>query len=161
MRSEGRTLFCTGGASGIGAAVCRRFASEGGEVAIAGIDADAAATVAASIEGAVSFGIDISDEAAVGAAIASTVATFRGISAVYNGAGNLTVGATEGFAARDFMRMREVHAPGTFLVCRKAIPALRASGHGAIVDTSHVTAHRLVVDGSFTADRGDGARGGP
>ena len=43
MRFEGRTLFCTGGGSGIGAAVCRRYASEGGNVAIADIDGEAAA----------------------------------------------------------------------------------------------------------------------
>jgi NAD(P)-dependent dehydrogenase (short-subunit alcohol dehydrogenase family) len=140
MRFGGRTLFCTGGGSGIGAAVCRRFASEGGNVAVADIDGTAAERVAASIDGAVAFGIDISDEAAVVAAVRSTVDVFGGLACVYNGAGNLTVGPTEGYAARDFMRMLEVHALGTFLVCREAIPALRASGHGAIVNTSSVIA---------------------
>jgi NAD(P)-dependent dehydrogenase (short-subunit alcohol dehydrogenase family) len=140
MRFEGRTLFCTGGGSGIGAAVCRRFASEGGNVAVADVNAAAAAEVAASIDGAISFGIDISDEQAVIGAVAATVETFGGLGCVYNGAGNLTVGTTEGYAAKDFMRMLEVHALGTFLVCREAIPALRASGHGAVVNTSSVIA---------------------
>lgn len=140
MRFEGRTLFCTGGGSGIGAAVCRRYASDGGNVAVADIDGDAAAAVAASIEGAISFPIDISDEQAVRAAVAATGEAFGGISSVYNGAGNLTVGTTEGYAADDFMRMLEVHALGTFLVCREAIDPLRASGHGSIVNTSSVIA---------------------
>jgi NAD(P)-dependent dehydrogenase (short-subunit alcohol dehydrogenase family) len=140
MRFDGRTLFCTGGGSGIGAAVCRRYALDGGSVAVVDINGDAAAEVAASIDGAISFGVDISDEQAVSAAIAATADAFGGISAVYNGAGNLTVGTTEGYDARDFMRMLEVHALGTFLVCREAIPALRASGHGAIVNTSSVIA---------------------
>ncbi|MBM3679442.1 MAG: SDR family oxidoreductase [Actinobacteria bacterium] len=140
MRFAGRTLFCTGGGSGIGAAVCRRYAAEGGNVAVVDVDGTKAAEVVASIEGAISFGIDISDEAAVRDAVAATVERFGGISGVYNGAGNLTVGPTEGFEARDFMRMLEVHALGSFLVCREAIPALRASGHGAIVNTSSVIA---------------------
>jgi NAD(P)-dependent dehydrogenase (short-subunit alcohol dehydrogenase family) len=140
MRFEGRTLFCTGGGSGIGAAVCRRYASEGGNVAVVDINDDTATEVAASIDGAISFSIDISDEKAVAVAIESTIKTFGGISGVYNGAGNLTVGTTEGYAARDFMRMLEVHALGTFLVCREAIPALRESGHGSIVNTSSVIA---------------------
>ena len=126
MRFEGRTLFCTGGGSGIGAAVCRRYALDGGNVAVVDINGDAAAEVAASIDGAISFGIDISDEQAVSAAVAATAKTFGGISAVYNGAGNLTVGTTEGYDAKDFMRMLEVHALGTFLVCREAIAPLRA-----------------------------------
>ena len=140
MRFDGRTLFCTGAAPGIGAAVCRRYALDGGKVAVVDINGDAAAAVAASIDGAISFGVDISDERAVSAAIATTADTLGGISAVYNGAGNLTVGTTEGYAAKDFMRMLEVHALGTFLVCREAIPALRASGNGSIVNTSSVIA---------------------
>ena len=62
MRFDGRTLFCTGGGSGIGAAVCRRYALDGGKVAVVDINGDAAAEVAASIDGAISFGVDISDE---------------------------------------------------------------------------------------------------
>jgi NAD(P)-dependent dehydrogenase (short-subunit alcohol dehydrogenase family) len=140
MRFEGRTLFCTGGGSGIGAAVCRRYALEGGNVAVVDINGDAAAEVAAPIDGAISFGIDISDEQAVSGAVAATAERFGGISAVYNGAGNLTVGTTEGYDAKDFMRMLEVHALGTFLVCSEALAPLRASGHGSIVNTSSVIA---------------------
>jgi NAD(P)-dependent dehydrogenase (short-subunit alcohol dehydrogenase family) len=140
MRFDGRTLFCTGGGSGIGAAVCRRFASEGGNVAVVDVNGEAAEAVADSIDGALPLPVDISDEAAVRAAVAQTLDAFGGLGCVYNGAGNLTVGPTEGFAAADFMRMLEVHALGTFLVCREAIPALRASGHGAIVNTSSVIA---------------------
>lgn len=140
MRFDGRVLFCTGGGSGIGAAVCRRFAAEGGKVAVVDIDRESAESVASAIEGGLPLARDISDEAAVRAAVAETVDTFGRLDCVYNGAGNLTVGPTAGFAAEDFMRMLEVHALGTFLVCREAIPALRASGRGSIVNTSSVIA---------------------
>ena len=104
MRFAGRTLFCTGGGSGIGAATCRRYAAEGGNVAVVDIDAEAAARVAASIDGAISFGVDISDEAAVKDAVAATVERFGGLSGVYNGAGNLTVGITQSRVRSRFER---------------------------------------------------------
>lgn len=140
MRFDGRVLLCTGGGSGIGAAVCRRFASEGGRVAVVDISREGAESVASGLDGAIALTLDISDEAAVRAAVAATLAAYGRLDCVYNGAGNLTVGPTDGFAAADFMRMLEVHALGTFLVCREAIPALRASGHGSIVNTSSVIA---------------------
>jgi NAD(P)-dependent dehydrogenase (short-subunit alcohol dehydrogenase family) len=140
MRFDGRVLLCTGGGSGIGAAVCRRFASEGGRVAVVDISREGAESVASTIEGAIAPALDISDETAVRDAVAETLATYGRLDCVYNGAGNLAVGPTEGFAAADFMRMLEVHALGTFLVCREAIPALRASRHGSIVNTSSVIA---------------------
>ena len=42
MRFDGKVLFCTGGGSGMGAEVSRRFAAEGGKVAVVDINADAA-----------------------------------------------------------------------------------------------------------------------
>jgi NAD(P)-dependent dehydrogenase (short-subunit alcohol dehydrogenase family) len=140
MRFEGRVLFCTGAGSGIGAAVCRRCVSEGGRGAVVDIDGKSAAGVAAELDGAIALPVDISDEAAVSAAVRETLDAFGRIDCVYNGAGNLTVGETTGFASSDFMRMLEVHALGTFLVCRETIPALRESGHGSIVNTSSVIA---------------------
>ena len=99
-----------------------------------------AAGVAAGIDGAIALAVDISDEAAVTDAVRATLDAFGRIDCVYNGAGNLTVGETTGFEAADFMRMLEVHALGTFLVCRETIPALRRSGNGSIVNTSSVIA---------------------
>jgi NAD(P)-dependent dehydrogenase (short-subunit alcohol dehydrogenase family) len=139
-RFAGKVLFCTGGGSGIGAAVCRRFAADGGRVAVLDIDEAGTTAVAGELDGALALPVDISDEAAVKDAVQRTLAEFGRIDCVYNGAGNLSVGETVGFAASDFMRMLEVHALGTFLSCRETIPALREAGNGAIVNTSSVIA---------------------
>lgn len=61
----GRGVVVTGGASGIGAATCAAVTREGGRVAVVDLDAAGAASVAAGLEGAVSFGLDVSDSAAV------------------------------------------------------------------------------------------------
>src|SRR5437868_12357458 len=74
MRFKDRVLFVTGGGSGIGAATARRFASEGGRVAVVDLSRENAAKIANALpEGqAIAIGIDVSDEAAVKSAIAET-----------------------------------------------------------------------------------------
>ena len=69
MDFDGRVLFVTGGASGIGAATARRFASGGGRVAVVDLDAGRAEEVAGGIDGAIGLGADVADEESVRAAV--------------------------------------------------------------------------------------------
>src|SRR5947207_2097418 len=131
MRFEGKALFCTGGGSGIGAAVCRRFASEGGRVAVVDIDGGKAEAVAASIPGALAVTADVSEESSVRDAVRTARSELGSIDCVYNGAGNLINGLIADSDVADFRRLLDVHAVGTFLVCRETIPALREAGAGS------------------------------
>lgn len=142
MRFKDQVLLCTGAASGMGEQVARRYASEGGRVAVVDIDGERAEAVAASLPDALGLKVDIADERAVVDAVARVRTEYGRIDAVYNGAGNLAVGTIDEVSVAAFRSMLDVHVIGTFLICREALPALRTSPHGAIVNTSSVVALR-------------------
>lgn len=141
MRFAGRVLFATGAGSGIAAAAARQFSAEGGRVAVADIDGERAAEIAASLDGAIGVRCDVSDEDSVNAAVAETRTELGRIDAVLNAAGHADFGPIDDFSLDRWNRMMAVHATGTFLVCKAAVPALRAQGGGSIVNVSSIAAH--------------------
>jgi NAD(P)-dependent dehydrogenase (short-subunit alcohol dehydrogenase family) len=140
MRFQGRVLLATGAASGIGAATARRFAAEGGRVAVLDRDLERARAVAADCPGAVALGCDVADAEAVIRAVDAAATVLGRIDAVLNGAGHVVIGTVEETAPEDWARIMAVHATGTFLVCRAALPHLRAAGGGAIVNLASIAA---------------------
>ena len=141
MRFADRVLFATGAGSGIAAATARQFSAEGGRVAVADIDGERAAETAASLDGAIGIRCDVSDEDSVNAAVAETRTGLGRIDAVLNAAGHADFGPIDDFPLERWNRMIAVHATGTFLVCRAAVPAMRAQGGGSIVNISSIAAH--------------------
>ncbi len=142
MRFEGRVLVATGGASGLAASVADRVTAEGGKVAIIDLDREKAEAKAAELDGAIGFGLDVRDEAAVEGAIAQTLQHFGRIDHVLNAAGHAVFGPLETWTLEDFEKMMSVHVSGTFLVCKHVIPALRESPAGSIVNIASVAAIR-------------------
>ena len=141
MRFTDRVLFATGAGSGIAAAAARQFSAEGGRVAVADIDGDRAADVAASLDGAIGIRCDVSSEESVNRAVAETRKRLGRIDAVLNAAGHADFGPIDDYSLERWNRMIAVHATGTFLVCKAAVPALRAQGGGSIVNVSSIAAH--------------------
>jgi NAD(P)-dependent dehydrogenase (short-subunit alcohol dehydrogenase family) len=139
-RFAGKVLFVTGGGSGLGAATARRFAAEGGRVAVADLAADTANAVAADLDGAIGLACDVADEASVAAAVGRAQEELGRIDCVLNSAGIVQFAPLEELSLADWNRMIGVHLTGTFLVCRAALPHLRAAGGGAIVNFASVTA---------------------
>ena len=139
-RFEGKVLFATGGGSGIGAATARRFASEGGRVAIVDLDGDRAQEVAAGLEGCIGLSANVADEASVADAIDTAHRELGRIDAVVNAAGHAEFGPLEEWSLARWERMMAVHAGGTFLVCRRAAPIMRAGGGGSIVNVASTAA---------------------
>ncbi|WP_151446326.1 glucose 1-dehydrogenase [Lacisediminimonas profundi] len=86
-----KVVLITGGAGGIGAALCRRFAAEGSAVAIFDLNAEAAAKVAAELKAggarAASYGVDITDYAAVSEAVAKAESELGPVDVLVNNAG--------------------------------------------------------------------------
>lgn len=140
MRFSGKVLLATGAGSGIGAATARRFTAEGGRVALLDRDLERAEAVAAECPGAVAVACDVADPAAIEAAVQTTVTRLGRIDAVLNGAGHVVIGSVEETSPEDWGGIMAVHATGTFLVCRAAIPHLRAAGGGAIVNLASIAA---------------------
>ncbi|GAB2612973.1 bifunctional rhamnulose-1-phosphate aldolase/short-chain dehydrogenase [Kocuria himachalensis] len=122
-----RIALVTGAASGIGKAIATRLAAEGACVVIADLDADKARAAAAELGGtdvAVGVAIDVSDEAAVQAAITDAVLAFGGLDLVVNNAGlSLSKPLLETTEA-DWDLQHDVMAKGSFLVSKNAARVL-------------------------------------
>jgi NAD(P)-dependent dehydrogenase (short-subunit alcohol dehydrogenase family) len=139
-RFTGKVLFATGGGSGIAAATARRFAAEGGRIAVVDLDLDRAHAVAEELNGSCAIACDVADEHSVRQAVDDAVQRLGRVDCVLNAAGHVHFAPLEQVSVEDWNRMLAVHLTGAFLVCRAALPALRAAGGGSIVNLSSVTA---------------------
>jgi NAD(P)-dependent dehydrogenase (short-subunit alcohol dehydrogenase family) len=137
-RLSGKTALITGGGTGIGRACALAFASEGAQVAIAGRRKEPLDKVAREIEGAgekaLAIECDIVDPASVQSAIAAATRRFGGLNIIVNNAGAIVVGTAEETSEKDWNLVMATNLTGTFNVSRAAIPALRQSGGGSIVN---------------------------
>ena len=135
MRLEGRTALVTGGASGIGAATCRRLAAEGARVAIADLNEPAARDLAGEIDGA-AVAMDVADTASVRAGVAAAVDALGPIDILVNNAG------TDRFAF--FSQTDEelwdfvlgVNLRGVIAVTHAVLPSMHKRGGGVIVNVA-------------------------
>jgi NAD(P)-dependent dehydrogenase (short-subunit alcohol dehydrogenase family) len=128
-----RIALVTGGGSGIGKAIATRIAAEGGCVVVADLNLDSAQAVAEELGGAdkaVAVQADVSDEAAVAAAMAAGVLAFGGVDLVVNNAGlSLSTPLLE-TTVRDWDLQHDVMAKGSFLVSREAARVMLAQRMG-------------------------------
>ena len=118
-----RVAFVTGAGSGIGRAIAHRLAAEGACVIVADRDADSATTVAAELgdaDTAVAVTVDVTDEAAVGAALRDAVLAFGGVDLVVNNAGLSISKPLLETSTQDWDVQHDVMARGSFLVSREA-----------------------------------------
>ena len=122
-----RIALVTGAASGIGKAIATRLAAEGACVVIADLDAEKAAAAAEEIgnsDVAIGVAADVTDEAAVQAAIDATVLAFGGIDIVVNNAGLSLSKSLLDTTVADWDLQHNVMARGSFLVSKAAAKAL-------------------------------------
>lgn len=140
MRFEGRVLFVTGGASGIGLATAERVVSEGGRAAIVDLDLARAEAAAAALPGCIGLAANVADESQVAAAVTATVAQLGGVDLVLAAAGHAEFGPVAEWDAARFNRMLEVHVGGTFHTCKHTLPVMKSGGRGSIVTIASTAA---------------------
>ena len=128
------TVLVTGAASGMGRAVAERFYAEGWDVV--GVDRDAEA-LAAAADGIHPVPVDITDRAALAAALG----TFPGrLRAVVNAAGIYPTTTLADYDEATYRRIFDVNVLGTLNVIAETAPVLRAAGGGAVVNFASIDA---------------------
>lgn len=144
MSFFGSTAIVTGGASGIGLAISERLAADGAKVAVFDLDADLAEQAAASIrdEGgeAIACAVDVSDRAAVDAAVERTRAQLGHVLVLVNGAGKDGFGRFTEITTEEWERILAVNLTGTFHVTQSVLPDMFAAKWGRIVNISSSSA---------------------
>jgi NAD(P)-dependent dehydrogenase (short-subunit alcohol dehydrogenase family) len=150
---SGRAALITGAASGIGRASALAFAAAGANVALVDIDAGGLAGTAAAVRqlGARAEVIraDVTDLAAVTAAVARTVEAFGRLDAAHNNAG--VPGPyipLDSYSEDDFMRVLQVDLVGVWRCMRAEIRQMRTQQAGAIVNTSSMLGAAAMPDNS-------------
>jgi NAD(P)-dependent dehydrogenase (short-subunit alcohol dehydrogenase family) len=133
---DGLRALITGGASGIGAAITSAFRAAGADVVVL----DMAAPPADPPSGAGYLQADITDDAAVRAAVAAAVDRLGGLDVLVNNAGIGARGGVVDSTDEDWLAVLNVNVIGTARVSRAAWPYLRDSPHAAVVNTSSVAA---------------------
>lgn len=135
-------VLVTGGAAGIGWAIARAFAARGARVALLDLDGAQAAARAAEL-GPDHLGLaaDVTDEAAVSAALAEADARLGGLAVAVNnaGIGDNPAPTLDQDLVR-FRRVLSVHLDGAFLVSREAARRMAPRGRGAIVNIASIVA---------------------
>ena len=148
---NGKVVIVTGGAGGIGAEVCKAFASQGVMVAVADMDEARAESVAAEVTkaGAEALGVemDVADENSVKSAVNRTVERFGRVDFLVHCAGNNVKSPLLDMTLEQWRSSLDTHLTGAFLACREAGRQMVKQGHGGrVVLMSSVAAMSPVPD---------------
>jgi len=146
-RLAGKVAIVTGGAQGLGRADCEALAREGARVVITDVKVAEGQAVADALNStragsALFLQQDVRDEERWREVIARTVAHFGGLHVLVNNAGIVIPGTPEATTLEEFRLQNAIMCEGVFLGCKHAIPAMRGSGGGSIVNISDVAGLR-------------------
>ena len=143
-RLKNKVALVSGGATGVGGAASRLFASEGSRVVVLDINASAAQATAQAIRAqggeALCVVADVSQAAQVDAAVATALQHFGRIDVLFNHAGSIVVKPFLETTEDDWDHLTAVNVKSMYLVTRAVLPGMLAQGKGAIVCTSSISA---------------------
>jgi len=138
-RLDGKVAVVTGGASGIGAATCRRFVAEGARVVVADVNDDQGESFVRELGSVAAFRhTDVGSLADVEAAIALAVERFGGLDVMHNNAAWSGGGYTHTIEPEIWDRSIQIMLTGVFYGMKAAIPAMLTRGGGSIITTASI-----------------------
>jgi len=138
-KHDGRAVIVTGGGGGIGSAICEEFARDGARVAVWDVDRGAADAIAAALDGAGAYEVDITDSGAVDAATGAVVRDFGGLHVLVNNAGVSRVGDhTQDLSDEIWNQSIGVMQTGVFFCSRAAGRHMLEQRAGAVVNISSI-----------------------
>ncbi len=138
MRLEGKAAIVTGGASGFGAGIVRKFIAEGARVMIADINGQAATALAREFgDAALGWRVDVSKDESVSAMAKAALETFGAVDILVNNAGVTHLpSAMEDVSEADFDRVISVNVKSVYLTAKHLVPQMKARGKGAILNVA-------------------------
>src|SRR6201984_936303 len=156
---EGKIALITGGSRGIGAAIARRLAADGANVAITYTKGtEAAASVVKEIERAgrkaIAIQADATDAKAVEAAVEKTVATFGRLDVLVNNAGTVIPKPFEETTLEEMDRVISINVRGVFVATQAALKHMKSGGR--IIMIGSCVGERLMTPGlvPYSATKG-------
>jgi NAD(P)-dependent dehydrogenase (short-subunit alcohol dehydrogenase family) len=161
---QGKTLFITGGASGIGAETARRASAKGANLALVDVDSDNVTRMAEALPNAIGITADVRDYPSLEAAVEQTVEEFGGIDIAFANAGIEIAHSARAVPLVEMERIADINFTGVFRTVRATLPhvidrrgyvlitaSLAAIVHGAPL--SHYSATKAGVEAFGNAVR--------
>lgn len=146
MKLKGKVAIITGSASGIGAAIAKRYVQEGAKVVIADLNLEAAKAKADELTAmgpgeAMGVAMDVTSEEAVNAGVSATIERFGRVDVLVSNAGIQIVHRIEDFPFSDWKKMQAIHLDGAFLTTKACVPYMKKQGGGAVIYMGSVHSH--------------------
>ncbi len=140
-RLQGKRAIVTGAAAGIGRAIAVRLSGEGARVALADVDEEATGGVASEVDGETLLRqVDVTRAGEVEALVRGVLEEWGGLDVMVNNAGIGVAATAPDTSEEDFDRQMDVNLKGTFFGIKYAVPAMRDSGGGSIINMSSIAA---------------------
>lgn len=144
-RVDGKVVIITGAAAGLGRADAQYLAAEGASLVLTDIDDEAGNALCDELTGAghkaIYLNQDVRDEQRWQDVVDATEAEFGRLDGLVNNAGVVVIAMPEDTTLEQFRFVNSVMSEGVFLGCKAALPLLRKSGGGSIVNMSSVASH--------------------
>ena len=129
MRLQDKVAVVTGGASGFGAGIVRKFAEEGARVVVADLNVNGAHEIAAEVKG-LGIQVDVADGASVAAMVDATLGAYGRLDILVNNAGTTHYPAPlEEVTEQDFDKVFAVNCKSVFLTAQNIVPVMKKQGH--------------------------------
>ena len=142
-RLEGKVALVTGGARGIGGAICCAYVAEGAKVAVADrLIEDAQVTAAPLGENAMAVAMDVTDLAAIAQGVAAVEEKWGAVDVLVNNAGVFNMAPIEEVTLDDYRRQYDVNVAGTIFAIQAVVPGMKKRGGGAIINLSSQAGRR-------------------
>jgi cyclopentanol dehydrogenase len=158
-RLNGKIAIITGSGIGIGQAIAQRFAAEGAHVWVTDLNGETAEATAHAIKSAggqaTAMTVDVSKGQDLTALVRAVEAAHGRADILVNNAGIMVRGEVRNLSDSDWVKLREVNLDGVLRLSRDALPLLRKSAAGSIINISSIMASRGVRPlAAYTATKG-------
>lgn len=142
-RLEGKVALVTGGARGIGRAICEAFIAEGARVAVADRLAEEAGETAEALgANAMAVTMDVTDLDAIAAGVKAVEERFGGVDILVNNAGIFNMASIDRISFEDYRRQYDVNVAGAIFAIQAVVPLMKKRGGGAVVNFSSQAGRR-------------------